>query len=66
MVNNIYNRVLMIDDDEDLSFVISDMLESYGYEVTCAENSERAFIPCKCSCKKNLWVFSAGKCCYFR
>lgn len=31
MVNNIYNRVLMIDDDEDLSFVISDMLESYGY-----------------------------------
>lgn len=43
MVNNIYNKVLMIDDDEDLSFIISDMLESYGYNVTCAESSERAF-----------------------
>lgn len=43
MVNNIYNRILIIDDDEDLSFIISDMLESYGYNVTCAENSEKAF-----------------------
>ncbi len=43
MVNNIYNKVLIIDDDEDLSFIISDMLESYGYNVTCAENSEKAF-----------------------
>lgn len=43
MVNNIYNKVLIIDDDEDLSFIISEMLESYGYNVTCAENSERAF-----------------------
>jgi len=43
MVNNIYNKVLIIDDDEDLSFIISDMLEDYGYNVTCAENSEKAF-----------------------
>jgi two-component system response regulator VicR len=43
MVSNIYNKVLIIDDDEDLSFIISDMLEGYGYQVTCAENSEKAF-----------------------
>lgn len=43
MVNNIYNKVLIIDDDEDLSFIISDMLEGYGYNVTCVENSEKAF-----------------------
>ena len=43
MVNNIYNKVLIIDDDEDLSFIISDMLEGYGYNVTCAENSKKAF-----------------------
>lgn len=43
MANNIYNKVLIIDDDADLSFIISDMLESYGYNVTCAENSEMAF-----------------------
>ena len=35
--------MLIIDDDEDLAFIISDMLESYGYNVTCAETSERAF-----------------------
>lgn len=43
MVNNIYNKILIIDDDEDLSFIISDMLEGYGYNVSCAENSEKAF-----------------------
>ena len=43
MVSNIYNKVLIIDDDEDLSFIISDMLEGYGYQVTCAENSAKAF-----------------------
>ena len=43
MENNIYNKVLMIDDDEDLAFIISEMLEGYGYQVTCAENSEKAF-----------------------
>lgn len=42
-MNNIYNKILIIDDDEDLSFIISEMLESYNYNVTCAENSARAF-----------------------
>lgn len=36
-------RILIIDDDEDLSFILSDMLESYGYKVTCAQSSERAY-----------------------
>lgn len=36
-------QILIIDDDKDLSFIISEMLESYGYGVTCAENSEKAF-----------------------
>ena len=31
MVNNLYNKILIIDDDEDLSFIISDMLEGYGF-----------------------------------
>ena len=43
METNIYNKILIIDDDEDLSMIISDMLQSYGYKVTCAENSETAF-----------------------
>lgn len=36
-------QILMIDDDEELSMVISDMLENYGYRVTCAPDSETAF-----------------------
>lgn len=36
-------HILIIDDDVDLSFVITDMLECYGYKVTCAEDSESAF-----------------------
>lgn len=36
-------QILIIDDDEDLSFVISDMLESYGYSVTSVPDSEKAF-----------------------
>lgn len=36
-------QILIIDDDADLSFIISEMLESYGYNVTWAENSETAF-----------------------
>ena len=35
--------ILIIDDDRDLSFIISEMLESYGYNVTCAESHEQAF-----------------------
>ena len=37
-------KILIIDDDEDLSFVISDMLESYGYQVTCVTNGDEAFL----------------------
>ncbi len=36
-------QILIIDDDEDLSFIISEMLESYGYGVSCAHDSESAF-----------------------
>lgn len=36
-------QILIIDDDDDLSFIISEMLESYGYGVTCASDSETAF-----------------------
>lgn len=35
--------ILIIDDDEELSMIISDMLESYGYHVTCAYDSISAF-----------------------
>ena len=35
--------LLIIEDDADLSFVISDMLEGYGYQVTCAGSAEEAF-----------------------
>jgi len=37
------NNILIIDDDEDLSFVITDMLEGYGYNVTSAVSAENAF-----------------------
>ncbi|MBQ8612770.1 MAG: response regulator transcription factor [Ruminiclostridium sp.] len=37
------NRILIVDDDKDLSFIISEMLESYGYSVTCAQSCEKAF-----------------------
>lgn len=36
-------KILIIDDDEDLSMIISDMLESKGFEVSCAVSSEEAF-----------------------
>jgi len=36
-------QILIIDDDEDLSMIISDMLENYGYRVTYALDSETAF-----------------------
>lgn len=35
--------ILIVDDDEDLSFIISEMLENYGYQVCCAESGSRAF-----------------------
>ena len=42
-MNNEKRKILMIDDDEDLSFIISEMLSSYGYAVTCATTGEEAF-----------------------
>lgn len=36
-------NILIIDDDEDLSFIMSEMLENYGYKVSYAENAETAF-----------------------
>ena len=36
-------ELLIIDDDSDLSFVVSDMLEGYGYKVTCAGSAEEAY-----------------------
>lgn len=36
-------QILIVDDDVDLSFVISDMLENYGYKVTCVVSGEEAF-----------------------
>lgn len=36
-------KILIVDDDRDLSFIISEMLESYGYSVTCAESCNEAF-----------------------
>lgn len=36
-------HILIVDDDEDLTFIISEMLEGYGYRVSHAENAEKAF-----------------------
>ncbi len=38
-----FNNILIIDDDDDLSLIISDMLESYGYRVSMAANEKTAF-----------------------
>ncbi len=36
-------KILIIDDDSDLSMIITDMLESKGFEVRCAQSCEEAF-----------------------
>lgn len=36
-------QILIIDDDEDLSFIISEMLESCGFSAVCAATGEKAF-----------------------
>lgn len=36
-------RILIVDDDCDLSMIVQDMLEDYGYQVTLAESSEKAY-----------------------
>ena len=40
MVNK---HILIIDDDEILSDIMKDMLEAYGYEVTCVTNSKSGY-----------------------
>lgn len=36
-------NILIVDDDEDLSTIIAEMLENYGYQVHCADSGARAF-----------------------
>ena len=36
-------HILIVDDDRDLSFIICDMLESYGYEVSSAADANGAY-----------------------
>ena len=36
-------KILIVDDDTDLSFIISETLSKYGYIVTCAYNAEMAY-----------------------
>lgn len=36
-------EILIVDDDKDLSFIISEMLEDHGYSVKTSESGERAF-----------------------
>ena len=36
-------QILVIDDDEDLSYIICDMLENYGYSVSSVKDSGSAF-----------------------
>jgi DNA-binding response OmpR family regulator len=36
-------QILVIDDDEDLSYIICDMLENYGYSVSSAKDGDSAF-----------------------
>lgn len=36
-------NLLIVDDDEDLSYIISDMLEGYGYRVSVAGSGKEAF-----------------------
>lgn len=36
-------KILIVDDDEDLSYIISEMLEDYGYRVNRAETAGKAF-----------------------
>lgn len=41
MIRDSYS-ILIVDDDEDLSMIMSDMLEDYGYSVTCVYDFESA------------------------
>lgn len=43
MNKNFGYKILIIDDDKDLTKIISDMLTSYGFKVSCVENADSAF-----------------------
>ena len=36
-------QILIVDDDKDLSWIIAEMLQDYGYKVLCAADSAAAF-----------------------
>lgn len=36
-------KILIVDDDEDLAMIASDMLNDYGYETDCARDGEAAY-----------------------
>ena len=36
-------RILIVDDDKNLSMITQDVLTDYGYDVTCVQDSEAAF-----------------------
>lgn len=42
-VGKLRKRILIVDDDKDLSFIIGEMLEEHGYEVTCAYSIEESY-----------------------
>lgn len=36
-------KILIVDDDEDLAMIASDMLSDYGYETACVHDGEAAY-----------------------
>lgn len=40
MVNN---KILIVDDEVDLAFIMSEMLSEYGYDVTCVKDAQDAY-----------------------
>lgn len=42
-VGKLRKRILIVDDDKDLSFIIGEMLEEHDYEVTCAYSIEESY-----------------------
>lgn len=42
-MNFINKNILIVEDDLDLSFITSDVLKNYGYNVTCANTTEDAY-----------------------
>lgn len=42
-VGKLRKRILIVDDDKDLSFIIGEMLEEHGYEVMCAYSIEESY-----------------------